>query len=35
MALYGLIDANAKIEFKKLLEVDKMDSNDKITKRDL
>ena len=35
LALYGLIDANAKIEFKKLLEVDKMDSNDKITKRDL
>lgn len=35
LALYNLIDANAKIEFKKLLEVDKMDSNDKITKRDL
>lgn len=35
LALYGLIDANAKIEFKKLLEVDKMECNDKITKRDL
>lgn len=35
LALYSLIDANAKIEFKKLLEVDKMNSNDKITKRDV
>ena len=35
LALYGLIDANAKIEFKKLLELDKMECNDKITKRDL
>ena len=35
LALYSLIDTSAKIEFKKLLERDKMDCNDKITTRDL
>ena len=35
LALYSLIDTNAKIEFKKLLERDKMECNDEITTRDL